>query len=190
MSSDWEILTDRKRRSSYVKAQTRIGLPFQIRALRKQKGWSQAQLADAAEMRQPRISAIEKPGKGKLNIETLERIAAAFDVGLEVRFVSFGELIRQSEQFDPDHFEIPGFEEELAAERGERLTLAEVIERTMQDRRGNLPHGGLSAMSGIEAAFHSKPGMQLGSDDNLRRKPTASALLETNSYSQTQRSSR
>ena len=80
MTSDWERLTDRKRRSAYVKAQTRIGLPFQIRALRKQKGWSQSQLAEASEMRQPRISAIEKPGRGKLNIETLERIAAAFDV--------------------------------------------------------------------------------------------------------------
>lgn len=190
MTSDWARLTDRKQRSAYVKAQIRIGLPFQIRALRKQKGWSQSQLAEAAEMRQPRISAIEKPGKGKLNIETLERIAGAFDVGLEVRFVSFGDLIRQSEQFDPDHFEIPGFEEELAAERGERLTLAEVIDQTMQDRGGNRPHGCYSAMESVGLALHNEPQTPFGSNETLRRKPTASAFLETISNSQTQRSAR
>lgn len=190
MTSDWERLTDRERRSAYVKAQTRIGLPFQIRALRKQKGWSQAQLAETAEMRQPRISAIEKPGKGRLNIETLERIAAAFDVGLQVRFVSFGGLIRQSERFDPEHFKIPTFEEELAAIRGERVTLSNVIEQTLQDRGGNLTPGGMSAMESVGLTLHTEPQIPFAGSEALRRKPTASAYLQAIAPRQSLRSIR
>lgn len=130
-------------------------------------------------MRQPRISAIEKPGKGKLNIETLERIAAAFDVGLQVRFVSFGELIRQSERFDPDHFEIPGFEDELAATRSEGLTLTEVIEQTMQDRGGNIHHRGISAMESVGLALHTEPQATYRGNEPARRRLTASAHQET-----------
>jgi hypothetical protein len=53
-------------------------------------------------MLQPRISAILKPGKAHLNIETLRRLAEAFDCGLSIQFVPFSELVRRSERFDPD----------------------------------------------------------------------------------------
>lgn len=104
-------LQDKAYRDAFVGAQIDMGLPFQIRALREQRGWTQAQLAERAGMKQPRISAVERPGEGNLNIETLRRLAAAFDVGLVVRFAPFDELIHWSETFTPDSFSIPSFED-------------------------------------------------------------------------------
>jgi transcriptional regulator with XRE-family HTH domain len=101
-------------RDGYVAAQIALGLPSKIRALRLERKWTQGDLARLAKMAQPRISEIETPGERKLNLETLRRIASAFDVGLEVNFVPFGELINRSEGFDPDSFSVQGFEPEVA----------------------------------------------------------------------------
>lgn len=106
-------MRDKDYRDAYVASQIRIGIPFQIRALRKSRGWKQDQLAEHAKMEQPRISEIEKPGERRPNIETLLRIAAAFDVGLEVRFLPYSELIDHSESFDPNDFRIKTFVEEI-----------------------------------------------------------------------------
>ncbi len=106
-------LRDKAYRAAYVASQIKIGLPFQTRALRQSKGWTQSQLADVAGMTQPRIAEIEKPGRRCLNIETLLRLASAFDIGLEVRFVPFSELINHSEAFDPDTFSVKPFSDEL-----------------------------------------------------------------------------
>ena len=59
-------------------------------------------------MLQPRISAIETVG-GNLRLDTLQRIAAAFDIALVVRFVPFSELVRWSDTFSPDDFTVPDF---------------------------------------------------------------------------------
>lgn len=100
-------------RAAFVASQISIGVPFQIRALRKQRKWDQKKLAQEAGMLQPRISAMEKPGYGSLTIETLKRLASAFDVALVVRFAPFSELLRWSDKFSPDDFQILGFEKEL-----------------------------------------------------------------------------
>ena len=118
-------LLDKAYRDAYVASQIRVGLPFQARALRRSKGWTQEQLADAAGMSQPRIAEIEKPGKRRFNLDTLLRIASAFDVGLEVRFVPFGDVIDHNESFDPDTFYVPSFADELAAEEQEETALAD-----------------------------------------------------------------
>lgn len=118
MNTDSSLVTelkDKSYRDAYVASQIRIGLPLQVRALRKSRGWTQPELAEHANMAQPRISEIEKPGERKLNIDTLLRLASAFDVGLEVRFVPFSELINTSEQLDLDNLLIPSFDAELNA---------------------------------------------------------------------------
>ncbi|MBI3799144.1 MAG: helix-turn-helix transcriptional regulator [Deltaproteobacteria bacterium] len=106
-------LQDKAYRDAFVGSQINIELAFQIRALREKRGWTQGQLAKKAGMAQPRISAIETPGKGKLNLETLRRLASAFDVGLTVRFVPFSEMIEWVEYFSPDSFSVPSFEEDM-----------------------------------------------------------------------------
>lgn len=106
-------LRDKSYRDAYVASQIRMGLPFQIRALRISRGWTQLQLAEAAGMSQPRIAEIEK-GKRSLNLETLLRLASAFDVGLDVFFASFGDLVDRKESFEPDTFDALSFSQEIA----------------------------------------------------------------------------
>jgi transcriptional regulator with XRE-family HTH domain len=106
-------LRDKKYRDGYVASQIAIGLPFQIRALRRSRGWTQAQLAEAADMSQPRIAEIERAGRRRFNLDTLLRIASAFDVGLEVGFAPFGAVVDHAERFDPDAFDVASFNDEV-----------------------------------------------------------------------------
>jgi transcriptional regulator with XRE-family HTH domain len=113
-SSLTKELRNKEYRDAYVASQIRINLSFQIRALRKARGLSQGELAALAGMAQPRISEIEKPGERGMNIETLLRVASALEVGVQIRFVSFGDLVEWAEGFEPDSFQVPGFEAEIA----------------------------------------------------------------------------
>jgi transcriptional regulator with XRE-family HTH domain len=108
-----EDMRDKDYRHGLVSAQIDIDLPFQIRALRKQRHLTQPEFAGLAEMRQPRISKMEQPGEAHFTLETLRRLARALDVALIVRFAPFSELLRRSEEFNPDTFSVLGFEEEM-----------------------------------------------------------------------------
>ena len=107
-----EKLQDREYRIAFVASQINIGIPFQIRALMRARGWTQEQLAERTGMLQPRISAMLKPGKVRPNIETLRRYAEAFDCGLLVRFAPYSEIAKWSENFDPEHFNVPVFKDD------------------------------------------------------------------------------
>jgi transcriptional regulator with XRE-family HTH domain len=117
MNTDSSLIAemrDKAYRDAYVGSQIRMTLPLQVRELRKRREWTQPQLAEYAGMAQPRISELEKPGERRLTIETLLRLASAFDVALQVRFVAFGELIDWSEGLDIDNFAVQPFETEVA----------------------------------------------------------------------------
>jgi len=64
--------------------------------MRESKGWTQAQLAKAAGMKQSRISVLENPDYETMNLLTLRRLARAFDVALSIKFVPFSELLSES----------------------------------------------------------------------------------------------
>lgn len=108
-----EKLRDPQYRKAFVASQINFGIPFQVRALLKRRGQTQEWLAAKAGMLQPRISGLMTPGKTRPNIETLRRLAEAFDCGLVIRFVSFSELARWSACFDPEDFDVPEFEKDL-----------------------------------------------------------------------------
>jgi transcriptional regulator with XRE-family HTH domain len=69
-----------------------------IRDLRRQKGWTQTDLSEAAVLPQATISRIESGAVKHPSIRTLKRIADAlgvqFDVFIESRQLSFDELVR------------------------------------------------------------------------------------------------
>src|SRR5687768_1571431 len=100
-------------RRAFVRSQIIVGIPFQIRALRERHEWTQKQLAEKAEMLQPRISAMETPGGNMPNLETLARFADAYDVGLIVKFAPFSEMVEWAEAFDPDTFGVPEFDNDF-----------------------------------------------------------------------------
>jgi len=112
-----ENLEDWKYREAYIRASINVNLPSQIRALRLKQEMTQKEFAAVADMKQPRISAMEKPGATKFNIETLIRVAAAFKVGLIVKFVPVSEMLAWENGFSQDSFNVPTFEQDMALQR-------------------------------------------------------------------------
>lgn len=113
ISKLWDKLRDPEYRAAFVGSQITMMIPFQIRAMLKSRpGWTQQTLSERTGMRQPRISALMTPGKTRPNIETLRRVAKAFDCGLMVRFVPFSELARWAGSFDPESFFVPSFDQD------------------------------------------------------------------------------
>ena len=80
-------------RERFVESHLGKGIAYQIRAIRDKFGWSQTELAEKVGMTQNAISRLESAEYGKPTLTTLKRLAAAFDVGLIVRFVPFSEMV-------------------------------------------------------------------------------------------------
>lgn len=110
----------RASREAYTRSKISVNIPSQIRALRRRREMTQQQLAQEADMKQSRISAMERPGT-KLNIETLVRIAAAFRTGLIVKFAPFSEMLDWENGFGQDTFDAVKIEEDWKF-NGRRVT--------------------------------------------------------------------
>lgn len=120
-------LANKEYRDAFVASQIRIGLPMQCRALRESRDWTQPRLAELAGMSQPRISEIERPGERNLNLDTLLRLASAFDVAVQVRFVPFSHLVDDDDTLDLSDFYVPPFEEDIAALKRREESMKSVI---------------------------------------------------------------
>src|SRR5258706_16399084 len=86
---------------AFIKAQIETSIPFQMRALRGKR--SQGEMAALTGIKQPRISILERPGSGNIEINTLAEYAAANRIGLIVRFAPVSEMVEWQENFFPDH---------------------------------------------------------------------------------------
>lgn len=112
-SNVWRKLsTSKEYRSAFVTAQFKRLVPFQIRTLRKQRGWSQEQLAENCKLTQGVISRAEDSDYGNLTVNTILRIADGFDVAFIGRFVPFSELDEWFADLSEEKVQAPSFEEE------------------------------------------------------------------------------
>jgi transcriptional regulator with XRE-family HTH domain len=66
-----------------------MAIAAQIKALREQRNWTQHQLAQAANMKQERICALEDVDYDAWTIKTLRKLAKAFDLTVKVSFEKF-----------------------------------------------------------------------------------------------------
>jgi transcriptional regulator with XRE-family HTH domain len=135
MSEKSELINKLKKnketRRDYLRAKLNIIIPSQIRALRLRAPMKQDELAQEADMLQPRISAMERPGATKFNLETLIRVAAALKVGLVVKFVSFSEMLRWQNDFSQDAFNVVTLDDDIEFQReDEEQPIAAVNEPT------------------------------------------------------------
>jgi transcriptional regulator with XRE-family HTH domain len=108
----WKKLSDREYRAEFASAQFKRLVPFQIRALRKQRGWTQEQLAEKSKLTQGVISRAEDSDNGNLTANTILRIADGFDVAFVGRFVSYGELEEWFRSLTETTVRVPSFDEE------------------------------------------------------------------------------
>jgi transcriptional regulator with XRE-family HTH domain len=102
--------------------QLKRGVAFQIRALLKKRGWTQGKLAENAKLTQGVISRAQDPNYGNLTVNTINRVAAGFDVAFIGLFVPFGTLVEWFENLSEELGEVESFEAEYRqVVQGKRL---------------------------------------------------------------------
>jgi transcriptional regulator with XRE-family HTH domain len=107
-----KLKTRNNSRQAYTRAKLSVNIPSQIRALRRKREMTQGMLAHESDMKQSRISAMERPGTVTFNIETLIRLAAAFKVGLIVKFAPFSEMLNWENSFSQDSFDVSAIDQD------------------------------------------------------------------------------
>lgn len=90
-STLWQLCRDKNFRHQLAFTVLGRGLARQIYLMRRDRGWTQKELAARVGVSQARIAFLEQ-WCGNASITTLKRIAVVFDVALIVRFISWGEF--------------------------------------------------------------------------------------------------
>lgn len=86
-------LADFEYRHALVEEHLAVFLPFQLRAMREERGWTQGELGVRCGKAQEWICKLENPNYGRFSLQTLKTLARAFDVALEVRFRPFSYFV-------------------------------------------------------------------------------------------------
>lgn len=120
-------------REAFVDENIKNAVAFQVNAMRERRGWTQSELGRRANKPQNVISRIEDPNYGKVTIRTLLDIAAAFDVALLVKFVSFGDLLAQMRHLSPQTLAVPSFDEERQSRMSRPSSFAELTAPRFQN---------------------------------------------------------
>lgn len=107
----WESLKNKEYREAFS-SDVGTGLAFQVRLMREHLGWKQEQLGEKTAKAQPTIAQLENPDYGRFSLDSLKRLANAFDVALMVRFVPFSELVDWTVGLTPERLIPPSFGEE------------------------------------------------------------------------------
>jgi transcriptional regulator with XRE-family HTH domain len=133
-----EKLKNKEYRDAFAAEHIDTGIPFQIRALREQKGreWTQKKLGIRTGMAQETISRIEDPNYGKLTLKTLKRLASAFDVALMVRFVPFSVLVNWESSLTSASLEAASFDKDFYSDAtGREIAASEETETTVDSKQ-------------------------------------------------------
>lgn len=101
-------------RVSYVKAAINVNISSQIKALRLRQELTQKDLEQKTGMKQSRISTMERFGATSFTIDTIARLAAAFKVGLVVKFAPFSEMLEWENNYNQDMFNVPKIENDIS----------------------------------------------------------------------------
>lgn len=100
-------------RHAYMESAIEQGVAWQIRINRERRGLSQSDLARLIGSKQSAISRVEDESYGRHRLETLVKIANAFDCVLQVRFVPYSKLARDSEDLSPTALYARSYVEEI-----------------------------------------------------------------------------
>jgi transcriptional regulator with XRE-family HTH domain len=102
-------LAEKAMRDAYLDAQTRTKVAQQIRALRIQRGWSQAELGHILGKPQSNVHRLEDRDVARYTLTTLLELATAYDCGLVVEFVSYEDFLRRTSDLSPTGLQVPSF---------------------------------------------------------------------------------
>src|SRR5258706_5011085 len=99
-----KLIGNKNTREAYIRSKVCTSVASQLRAIRRRQELTQEDLAELSEMKQSRISAMERPGT-RWNIETLVRLVAALRLGLVVKVVPFSGMLNWENAFNQDTFD-------------------------------------------------------------------------------------
>jgi len=108
-----EDFADKEFAHGYMEDHGNAVIAAQIKALREQRGLTQAQLAALADMRQERVCALENVEYDAWTVKTLRKLAEAFDVHLKVCFTPFSEAIMDVVNLKKSRLEVADRETDL-----------------------------------------------------------------------------
>jgi transcriptional regulator with XRE-family HTH domain len=100
---------DKSYRHAYADESLNLSIATQIKVLREQRRLRQKDLAALAAMKQSMISMYENVNYSSWSINTLKKLAEAFDVILDVRFRSFRDLVSLTQGFARESLQVPSF---------------------------------------------------------------------------------
>jgi transcriptional regulator with XRE-family HTH domain len=100
---------DKSYRHAYADESLNLSIATQIKVLREQRELKQKGLAELAGMKQSMISRYESVNYSSWSINTLKKLAEAFDVMLDVRFRSFRDLVILTQGFSRESLQVPSF---------------------------------------------------------------------------------
>ena len=104
---------DRQYAHAYMERHAVTRLAAQIHALRKQRNWSQEELAQRAGIAQERVSKIESADFESLTLKTLQKFSRAFDVNLFTSFQPFSQGVLDVVSLTKDRLEVRSRPEDL-----------------------------------------------------------------------------
>lgn len=153
-------LQDKEIRDFFVSEHIDIGLSAQIRILRKQRGWTQKDLADRLGKKQPWVNKIENNYSG-FSLQTLKDLASVFDVALIVRFAPFGELVKWELELSPESLNPPSFDKDpyftISSPKTINLTTSCAVASTTSDIQLDLEENNLFNSAAASANINSEP---------------------------------
>lgn len=124
---------------AYMESHAVSRLAAQVHALRRQRKWSQQQLAERSGIAQERISKIESADFTSLTLATLHKLARAFDVNVRVAFESFSQGILDVVNLNPKALEVAPRQTALKVFEDRRLKIDRDGEWTLVDSSNVAP---------------------------------------------------
>lgn len=99
----------------YMQSHAISRIAAQIHAIRKQRGWTQAELAKRSGIAQERISLLESADFDSITLKTLHKLSKAFDVDVRVSFCQFSSGILDVIKLSQEKLCVPSREDDLTA---------------------------------------------------------------------------
>jgi transcriptional regulator with XRE-family HTH domain len=109
------LKSSKEYRHAFIEEAIRTRLTAQIEAIRTERGWDYKRFAEEIKKKVSWTYRLEDPNATVPTIPTLLEVAEAFDVGLDVRFRSFSELLDDVASLQDACFNVPSFEAESKA---------------------------------------------------------------------------
>jgi transcriptional regulator with XRE-family HTH domain len=105
--------TSKEYRHGFIEEAIRSRLTAQINALRNERGWDLKTFAEALGKKRAWAYRLEDPNEAVPTIPSLLEVAETFDVGVDVRFRRFSELLEDATKLTPESFSVPSFDSEV-----------------------------------------------------------------------------